>query len=205
MTMFKVFLDTSALIRLACLEGEKLEEFRNRLNSMNAELIVTHVPVDEATHSLKFKKKVGRGEKEVQEYREKIEKALQALKSKGIQVKVETTNVTVVGISRVGFSSLATPDIGKVYEALWREIAACEKAKGRSKDPLNIKRDAVIGVSPLEYSFLITTDQCLSDGFNEIMTKHRDVVQTVMTPKAKLAERSPEAVADCILELFTNK
>ncbi len=172
---------------------------------MNAELVVTHVAVDEATHDLKFREEIGEHDKEVQEYREKIENALNALRSKGIQVKVETTNIFVVGISRVGFSSLASQDIGKVYDKLWKEIDACEKGKGRSKDPLNIKRDAVIGVSPLEYSFLITTDHCLCDSFNKIMRKYKDVVEKVVTPKAKHAKRSPEAVADCILELFSNK
>lgn len=203
--MFKFFLDTSALIRLSCLEGRKLEEFRTRFNSINAELIVTHVAVDEATFGLKFKEEVSEGGKEVQEYKEKIDNALQALRSKGIRVKVETTNISIWGISRFGFSSFATQDIGKVYDELWKEIDACEKAKGKSKDPLNVKRDAVIGVSPLEYSFLITTDQCLCDSFNEITKKHKDLIERVMTPKAKEAKRSPEGIADCILEVLSNE
>jgi len=203
--MFKFFLDTSALIRLSRLEGRELEEFRTRFNSINAELIVTHVAVDEATFDLKFEGEISKTGKEVQEYKEKIDNALEALRSKGIRVTVETTNITICGISRCGFSSLATQDIGQAYDELWKEIHACEKAKGKSKDPLNVKRDAVIGVSPLEYSFLITTDQCLCDSFNEIMKKHKDLIERVMTPKAKDAKRSPEGVADCILEVLSNK
>ncbi len=208
MTMFKFFLDTSALIRLSGLKEEKLEEFKARFNSINAELIVTHVPVDEATFDLKFGEEMSRSGKKVQEYREKVDKALEALRSKGIQVEVETTNISVVGISRVDFSSLATQDIGEFYDELWKEIDACEKAKrprGKPKDPLSVKRDAVIGVSPLEYSFLITTDKCLCDSFNEMTKKHRELIQRVITPKAKRAKRSPEGVANCILEAFSNK
>lgn len=202
MPMFKFFLDTSALIRLSRLEGKKLEEFRARFGSKNAELVITHVAVDEATHGLKFGEKAGKGDRRVSEYREKIDKALRALETKGIPVRVESTNIFVIGISRFGFGSFATKDIEEVYEKLWRKIEDCEKAKGRSKDPLNIKRDAVIGISPLEYSFLVTTDQCFCDSFNEVAEKNKNLIKRVMTPKAKRADRSPEGVADRILEVF---
>ncbi len=193
-TMFKIFLDTNALIFLSGLKGEELEEFRKGFNRKNAELIITSVQVDEK-----------RKRKKDEKYQETINKAIATLEDNGIQVKVETTNVGVVGISRFGYSSLATPDILNIYHELDKKVAECEKEKGKSKDPLNIKRDAVISVSPLEYSFLITTDKCLNESFNRIMKEQKKVVEKVVIPKARLAKASSEAVADCILKVFSDR
>ena len=46
---------------------------------------------------------------------------------------------------------------------------------------------------------------CLSDTFNEVFKEKKKLVEKVMTPKAKLATQSSEAVADCILESFSKK
>jgi hypothetical protein len=197
MTMFRFFLDTDALNRLSRLSGKKLEEFKTRFDSINAELIVTHVQIDESRSPTDSPKD--------QEYQEIVEKALARLKRKGIRIRVETTNVTVVGIARASYSSLATSDVSDIYGELDKEIDACEKAKGKSKDALNIKRDAVIGVSPFEYSFLITTDKSLCDSFNKIIEQKRELIEKVVTPKAKRTCQSPEGVADCILEVFSSK
>ncbi len=87
MTMFRFFLDTDALNRLSRLSGKKLEEFKTRFDSINAELIVTHVQIDESRSPTDSPKD--------QEYQEIVEKALARLKRKGIRIRVETTNVTV--------------------------------------------------------------------------------------------------------------
>jgi hypothetical protein len=194
MTMFKIFLDTNALIFLSGLKGQKLEEFRKGFNTKNAELVITTVQVDEK-----------RKRKKDEKYQEAIDKAIATLKDNGIQVKVETTNIGVLGISRLGYFSFATPDISNIYDELDKKVAECEKTKGKSKDPLNIKRDAVIGVSPLEYSFLITTDKCLNKSFNQVMEEQKKVVEKVVRPKARLAKASSEAVADCILKVFSDR
>jgi len=194
MTMFKFYLDTDALNRLSSLDGEKLKEFKERFNSINAELIVTHVQVDERYSP-----------REEQKYQEIVEKAIETLRSKGIQIKVEATNAMVIGISRIGFSSFSNSNIGNVYDELDKEINACEKAKGNPKDPLNVKRDAMIALSSLEHSFLITTDKCLCDSFNKVIEEKKELVEKVITPKARLASQSSEAVADCILETFSKK
>jgi hypothetical protein len=194
MTMFKFYLDTGALNRLSGLNGKQLEEFKKRFNSIDAELIVTHVQVDE-----RYSPKDG------QKYQEIVDKAIETLRSKGIQIKVENTKIMIIGISRIGYTSLSSPDIGKVYEELDKEINACEKAKQNPKDPLNVKRDAMIAVSSLEYSFLITTDKCLCDSFNKVIEEKKELVEKMITPKAKRATQSSEAVADCILESLSNK
>jgi hypothetical protein len=134
-----------------------------------------------------------------------VEKAIETLRSKGIQIKVETTNAMVIGISRIGFCSISNSNITKVYDVLDKEINACEEAKGNPKDPLNVKRDAMIAVSSLEHSFLITTDKCLCDSFNKVIEEKKELVEKVTTPRARLAPQSSEAVADCILEIFSNK
>ena len=77
MTMFKFYLDTDALNRLSSLNGKKLEEFKARFNSTDAELIVTHVYVDERYTP-----------KEEQKYQEIVEKAIGTLRSKGIQINI---------------------------------------------------------------------------------------------------------------------
>lgn len=194
MTMFKFYLDTDALNRLSNLNGKKLEEFKKRFNSIDAELIFTHVQVDERYST-----------KDEQKYQEIVEKAKETLRSKGIQIKFENTKIVVIGISRFDFSSLSTPDIEKVYDELDKGINACEKAKQNPKDPLNVMRDAIIAVSSLEHSFLITTDKCLCDSFNKAMEEKKELVEKVIMPKAKLATQSSDAVADCILEIFSNK
>jgi hypothetical protein len=194
MTMFKFYLDTDALNRLSGLNGKKLEEFKMRFNSIDAELIVTHVQVDE-----RYSPKDG------QKYQEEVDKAIETLRSKGIQIKVENTKITIAGISRCGYSSLSSLDIEKIYDALDKEINVCEKANKNPKDPLNVKRDAIIAVSSVGYSFLITTDKCLCDSFNRVIEEKKELVEKVTTPKAKLATQSSEAVADRILESFSNK
>jgi len=194
MTMFKFYLDTGALNRLSSLNGKKLEEFKKRINSTDTELIVTHVQLDERY-----------SHKKRQKYKETVEKAIETLRSKGIQIKVENTKIMVWGISRFGYTSFSSPDIGKVYEELDKEINACEKAKKNQKDSLNVKRDAMIAVSSLEYSFLITADKCLCDSFNKVIKEEKELVEKIITPKAKLVTQSSEAVADCILESFSNK
>jgi len=192
--MFKFYLDTDALNRLSNLNEKKLEEFKKRFNSIDAELIFTHVQVDERYST-----------KDEQKYQEIVEKAKETLRSKGIQIKFENTKIVVIGISRFDFSSLSTPDIEKVYDELGKGINACEKAKQNPKDPLNVMRDAIIAVSSLEHSFLITTDKCLCDSFNKVMEEKKELVEKVIMPKAKLATQSSDAVADCILEIFSNK
>jgi hypothetical protein len=194
MTMFKIFLDTNALIFLSGLKRQKLEEFRKGFNTENAELIITTVQVDEK-----------RKRKKDEKYQEAISKAIATLKDNDIQVKVETANIGVFGISRFGYFSFGTPEISNIYDELDKKVAECEKAKGRSKDPLNVKRDAVISVSPLEYSFLITTDKCLNKSFNQVMKEQKKIVEKVVVPKARLAKASSEAVADCILKVFSDR
>jgi len=194
MTMFKFYLDTDALNRLSSLNGKKLEEFKKRFNSINAELIVTHVQVDERYSP-----------KEEQKYQEVVDKAVETLRRNGIEIKVENTKGMVVGISRVGFCSICNSNIRKIYDELDKEINACEKAKQNPKAPLNVKRDAMIAVSSLEHSFLITTDKCLCDSFNKVVEEKKELVEKVIMPKAKLATQSSEAVADCILQIFSNK
>jgi len=193
MTMFKFYLDTDALNRLSSLNGEKLEEFRKRFNSIDAELIFTHVQVDEKYTP-----------KDEQEYQKIAHKAIDTLRSKGIQVRLENTKIAVAGISRDDYCSVSSQDIEKIYDELDKEINACEKAKQNPKDPLNVKRDAIIAVSSLEHSFLITTDKCLCDSFNKVIEGKKELVEKVMLPKSKLA--TPQSsVADCILEIFSNK
>jgi len=194
MTMFKFYLDTDALNRLSNLNGKKLEEFKKRFNSIDAELVFTHVQVDERYST-----------KDEQKYQEIVEKAIETLRSKGIQIKFENTKIGIFGISRWGFFTFSTSDIERIYDELDKEINACEKAKGNPKDPLNVKRDAMIAVSSLEHSLLITTDKCLCDSFNKVIEEKKELVEKVTTPKARLAPQCSEAVADCILEILSEK
>jgi hypothetical protein len=103
------------------------------------------------------------------------------------------------------FFAFSTSDIERIYDELDKGINACEKAKQNPKDPMNVKRDAMIAVSSLEHSFLITTDKCLCDSFNKVIEEKKELVEKVTTPKARLATQSSEAVADCILEIFSKK
>jgi hypothetical protein len=192
--MFKFYLDTDALNRLSSLDGEKLEEFKERFNSLDAELVFTHVQVDERYST-----------KDEQKYQEIVEKAKETLRSKGIQIKFENTKIGIFGISRWGFFTFSTSDIERICDELDKGINACEKAKQNPKDPMNVKRDAMIAVSSLEHSFLITTDKCLCDSFNKVIEEKKELVEKVITPKARLASQSSEAVADCILEAFSKK
>jgi hypothetical protein len=198
MPLLKFYLDTDALNRLSCLNGNELEEFKSRFNSLDAELVFTHVQVDERDD--RYSTKFGA------EYQGIVEKALTKLESKGIKIRVEPTKIAVMGYFRWGYSVLSTPDVGRVYAALEREISACEQAKGNTKKKLaNIRRDAIIAVSPLEYSFLITTDKCQCDSFNKVVEENKEIVEKMMTPEAKLATQSPKGVADCILSVLSNK
>jgi len=194
MVMFKFYLDTGALNRLSGLDGKKLEEFKKRFNSKDAKLIFTHVQVDER-YSHKTKQK----------YQEIVDKTINILRNKGIQIQVENSKGVIVDISRCNYSTFSSQDISKVYDKLDEEINACEKAKQKQKDPMNVKRDAIICVSPLEYSHLITCDKCLCDSFNKVIKENKELVEKVMIPKAKIANQSSEAIADCILKSFSIK
>jgi alanine-alpha-ketoisovalerate/valine-pyruvate aminotransferase len=92
MAMFKFYLDTDALNRLSNLNGKKLEEFKKRFNSIDAELVFTHVQVGERYST-----------KDEQKYQEIVEKAKETLRSKGIQIRFENTKIGIFGISRWGF------------------------------------------------------------------------------------------------------
>jgi hypothetical protein len=201
MGVFKFYLDTDALNCLSGLHGKELDEFRDRFNSIDAELVITHVQIDERMNADSLQE---RGRK----YSDIVSKAVKTLRDNGINVKVENPKISVVGIARVGYCSASNPAVGEVYDELRKKICACEASRhrrSRPKDVLNIARDAVIAVSAFEHSYLVTTDWCLSDSFNKVIEEKKELVEKVIMPKAKFVGQSPRAVADCILESFHEK
>lgn len=187
MSSCKFYLDTNALNYLAGLKGSDLQIFKKQIVASNSELSITHVQVDEAH------------EKELQNYQQKIQKALASLSSKGINVCLEDTKIIVFDVSRFGFARFGDENIGKLYDDLRKEIEACEKAKGKAKTPLNIACDAVIAVSSLNHDFFITTDRCLYDSWLKVIKKNKTLKQQFKVPKIIYARRSPKDVAKRII------
>jgi hypothetical protein len=90
--LVKVFLDTSALIALSGLGGTSgVDVFVKTCKNAGLVLCVSHIQVDE---------KVPR---EMPDYKERIERAVKALKDLGLEVSLEGTIVGVYGASRYGF------------------------------------------------------------------------------------------------------
>ncbi len=196
--MFKFYLDTDALNCLSRLQGKELDEFKDRFNSIDAELVITHVQADEKMGADSLLEK---GMK----YSDIVSKAVKTLRDKGINVKVENPKITAQGIAREGYCLESGPAVGEVYNELRKKICACEKTRhpqSPPKDALNIARDAVIAVSAFEHSYLVTTDWCLSDSFNKVIEEKKELVEKAIMPKAKFVGQSPKAVADCILASF---
>jgi len=114
----KFFLDTNALIRLAGLKSLNLQDFKTRIEACNSRLSATHIQVDEM-HT-----------KGLQNYQQKVKKALESLTNKGIGVQVEISRIGVWGVSRWGLFRWRDKQTGELYEKLCKEIDECMKSKG---------------------------------------------------------------------------
>lgn len=199
----KFFLDTGALIALSGLKGSDLQALRSQIEASDSELSTTHVQVDEITKHIKFHEPVVKGyDKEVQSYQQKIKEALKTLERKGINVRLEATKITVVGVSRVGYTKLGYEEMHKFDDELRKEIDECEKAKGKTKTLLNIARDTTIAVSSLGHDFFITCDRCLFKSWRKVIGKHIMLRQKFKIPKIVYVQRSPKNIAKEMLALL---
>lgn len=195
MTHAKFFLDTNVLVYLSGLKDWDLQDFKTRIETSNSELSATHIQVDEIVDE--------KYEKKLRNYQQKIEKALESLKSKGIKVRLEATKIPVAGILRTGHFMTASQEVGKLYDELRKEIDGCERAKETIKPVLNIACDAVIAVSSLGHDFLITTDECLFVSWVNVIGKYQMLGQQFRVPKIIYAHRSPKLVAKQVLGLLS--
>jgi len=187
----RFFLDTNALMYLDGLKGSDLQIFKVQMEKNKSKLSTTHIQIDE-----------WKLREEEQDYRRKIEKVLTSLKNKGIVIELETPNLFVVGITRIGFGRIGNEELGKVYDELRKEVEKCEKTKGRSKTPLNIACDATIAVSSLGHDFFITTDECLFTSWVSVICRYTMLGRQFKIPKIIYARRSPELLAKQILGLL---
>ena len=138
----------------------------------------------------------------LQDYQQKIEKALKSLRSNGIVIHVEATKEIVLDISRFNLAKFGDEELGKLDDELRKEIDACERAKGTIKHSLNIARDALIAVSSLGHDFFITCDKCLSQSWNKVIGKHTMLNQRFTIPRAVYIRPTPKDVAKQILKLL---
>ena len=182
------FLDTNALIYLSGLKDSDRQIFKNKLEASNSELIVTHIQIDE-----KYRK-------ELPEYTQKIKKALESLRRKGIRIRTEATKGFVIGVSRIGHARLTSEDAGRLYNELRNEIDQCQKDKNQLKSTSNIACDATIAISSLDHDFFVTTDKCLCIGWRKVISKHRTLLAQHKIPEIIYARRSPKEVARQILK-----
>lgn len=199
MAIVKFFLDTGALIALAGLKEPDLQNLKNRMKAGNLELNTTHVQTDEITAHIKFHEKVTKKhEKRVATYQQKIDRALESLKSKGIEVHFELAKMGAWGVMRWGYFKWGGKETGKLYDDLRKEIGRCEEAKGTIKPLLNIACDAVIAVSSLDHDFFITCDKCLFNSWHKVIVKHPKLKQRFKVPKVIYTRRNPKEVASAI-------
>jgi len=168
-------------------------------------LSATHVQIDEIAHHVKFHEPVVRkNEIEVQTYQQKIDKALERLREKGINPKLEYPKIPVQGLARQGYEVESSEDIAHLYDDLRKEIDECEHVRStprrKPKSVLNIAADAVIAVSSLGHDFFITCDKCLFECSYKVMKKHGMFKERFKIPETILVRRSPNEVAKAILE-----
>lgn len=135
----------------------------------------------------------------MQNYQKKIGIALKSLGERKIIVHLEDTKITVVGVSRIGYTEFGGEEIGKLYHVLRKQIAECEKTRGNLKTVLNIARDAAIAVSALDHDFLVTCDKCLSDSWRGVIGKHGILKQQFQVPEVIYAKPIPKQVAEQML------
>jgi len=199
----EIFLDTNALIHLCSVEEHQLHALRTRIKKSGSIMSVSHVQIDESSVLVKFHEKgTEKNHKEVESYEQKIAEALKSLTMKGIEVLVEPTKICVQGIERQGYAVEAGKELGELYDELRNEISACEKSRGRPKNPLNIACDATIAVSSFGHDFFVTTDRCLYNSWHKVIGIHKISLQQFKLPIAICCGSSPEEVVDCILELL---
>jgi len=196
----KIFLDTNALMCLGGIQNPDLRNLQTLMKAKSLELGITHIQVDESTKHIKFHEKIKeKHEKKVEDYQQKVNKALESLKDKGIIVRLEDTKITVTGVSRSGYTVVGGEEIGKLYDELRKEIDVCEKARERIKPVLNIACDAAIAVSSLRDDFFITCDRCLFDSWSKIMREHKGQFRF---PKVVFCKPSTRYVVTCVLDLL---
>lgn len=191
----RFFLDTGALIALSGLKDSNLQVFKNRIEESKSELSVTHIQVDEIVDEEYAKK--------LQSYQQKIEKALDSLKSKEINVRLEDTKIAVCGVSRSGYAVVANEEIEKLYDELRNEIDECEKVKGKTKHLLNLDCDAATAVSSLNHDFFITCDRCLFDSWGKVISKHRMLKEQFKVPEVIYTRPNSKEVAKRVLGLLS--
>ena len=170
-------------------DDPELEDFKNRLEISRAKLSVTHIQVDEKHLD------------ELKNFQDKLRKVLGSLRKKGIHIQLEPTKEMVAGLVRVGLVKLGYDEMHKFDDELRKEIDKCEKARGKTKELLNIARDTNIAVSALGHDYFITTDYCLFVSWVNALKKHRVHLERFKIPKIIYAHRSTEAVARQILAL----
>ena len=179
----KGFLDTSALIALSGLGGTSVVDvFVQTCKSAGVTLCVSHIQVDE---------KVPR---EMPDYKEKIERAVKALKDLGLEVSLEATTVGVYGASRYGFSKYGGKDENALYDKLLKLVSDCDKAMGKNGDAT---MDAIIGTSALDHDVFVVCDECLYRGFRSATADWTTLQKRL--PKTILPKPTPEGVARGIL------
>lgn len=197
----KFFLDTNSLNALTGLDKAGFSILRTRLEESNTELCVTHIQVDE------------RYNKEPPDYQQKIDKALEILERNDIEIRKTaralTTKGLVIGISRVGFSTISGDDLGKIDDELRREIKKCNDEWGKHKNMsekakvLNIARDSLIAITSLNYDYFITSDKCLFESWLKVVEENaenkRILEKTYKIPKIIYIEPFPQAVLKGIL------
>jgi len=186
----KFFLDTGALIALSGLEGSDSQVFKNRIEASNSRLSITHIQIDESYN------------KELKNYQQKIKKALESLKNKGIEVQpIECTKIGVFSESRFGLARFGDEEIGNLYDELRNEIDQCEKDKGRTKTPSNVARDAIIAVSSIGHDCFITCDKCLFESWQNVVNK-RKMLRKNQVPRVIYVQPNPKEVAEKMLKFL---
>lgn len=152
-------------------------------------LFASHLQVDE------------KYSKESKDYMKKIEKALAPLKRNGIEVDIKPTKLAVVKISRVALSGPSDKYMDKLYDELKSRLAECDKSKGKERKPFNVERDAITGLTSIDYDYFLTCDECLSEALQHIFEEHDQTFSSkgVKIPKVLYRRPDPIEVAKAIL------
>jgi len=161
--MRRILLDTNMLNALSGCTETELSNLNKDLKSNGCELCVTHIQVDERYAW-------------TQCYETKVEKLIQDIINKGLNISTICTNIAVVGFSRVDLAK-----IGGFENNFYKELLECLNKCEKGKTQENITRDAIIGTSSLECDVFITGDANLKKELIFLLNKYSEKLKKTPT------------------------
>jgi len=175
----RILLDTCSLNPIGVKNNkEELTNLNTFLKSKSAQLCILHVNFDE-----RYK-----GKKSIYK---KLRDMTDHYARNGLEIHQNMSEIFIPGITKKGTAKTATAFQLILYEELRELIEKCERFEKPSD---NLDRDAIIGVSSLNYDIFITSNRCLEKSLNSVIEKNESKIEHI--PEIAYREPKYEEILD---------